>query len=120
MPTEITAEGYGDLRVYVRDTWHYMELRDELEAVIHRFNIGAGERAIENGTVKFTQVVTGQDILDSPINGSLPTTVKHSALFKVATLGDEMDEYELTEFTFGEVGDECTFVHEVQVPQVGE
>lgn len=114
MATELPTAGYEDLRDHAQTAWDYVELVDDADAVVTRFQISTDTRAswVTNGNVReLTVTVKGSDA-----DITTPVTIVESRLFDVSTGGSALSADTFTGATLDADGDELTITHKLEIP----
>ena len=116
MAIEITEAGYQTLRDYIQNNWKYVELFDDSDNPVGRFEIGGTKanwiHTIGDQTLIARLIVTGADI-------GVGTTVKGTKLFETNSSSDILHEDNFNYmFTFGDTEDQLTVEHQIEVPVI--
>lgn len=116
MVSEINEAGYQEIRDFIQSNWDYIELYDDTDSAIGRWEVGGSKASWTHSagdqTLEMTLIVTGADL-------GVGNTVSGSRIFSVATGGDILHQEPFANaFTVSQDNDELTVKHQIQVPQV--
>jgi hypothetical protein len=114
--TEITEAGYESIRGYIENGWNYIELFDDTDTSLGRWEINSAKanwiHADGDQTLIARLIVTGADVgVGNTAKGtrffetSSSTTILHTSDFNYM-------------FTFGDADDQLTVEHSIEVPKV--
>jgi len=138
---EITAEAYQDLRQYILDNWHFIELQNDSGTAVVRLSPNDSRVSWVHEMIEGEAEIITWDQLGTPIYGdpvellpntlqlqivitgadsevSLPTTFTTSAIYKVDADGEPFSTESFEPFTMQNDQDELTVIHNIEVPQL--
>lgn len=119
MSTEITAEGYLDIRNYIESAsgWPWVEVRDDTSTPWGRFNT-TDPRVEWTHEVGANPLELSISLTGSDADMTLPETFAEVAFFKEEIGGDALAAGPITNVTLEQTTDQLVIKAQVEVPEI--